>query len=159
MTILSVAPNNKKRVFVVQTSGATYEFPYALADPPPTVGDRLRKVYVDDELDREGFTYILESGREGSIHIDSVLEYNADPAFMADLALYTLTVRVRALVVESPLGRREIIRRLGTSASQFYRLLDPTNYRKSMKQMLALLGVLGFEVDFEIRKTAPRASA
>jgi hypothetical protein len=44
-----------------------------------------------------------------------------------------------------------MIRRLGTSASQFYRLLDPTYYGKSVGQMLALLHILGKEVDFVIR--------
>ncbi len=42
-------------------------------------------------------------------------------------------------------------RRLGTSASQLYRLLDPTNYKKSVDQMLALLLVLGCDVDVRAR--------
>ena len=54
-------------------------------------------------------------------------------------------------VEASPLTTREIIRRLGTSASQFYRLLDTTNYRKSVRQMLTLLHTLDCEVDFVIK--------
>lgn len=159
MKIHKVVPNNRKRTFVVHAPSQTYEFPYALSDPAPTGEDRLRQVYVDDELGREGFTYRLASGREGSVHMDSVLEYNLDPAYMADLALYTLTVRAKALVEESPLGRREIIRRLGTSASQFYRLLDPTNYGKSMRQLVALIGILGFDVDIVLKSRAREARA
>jgi AraC-like DNA-binding protein len=49
------------------------------------------------------------------------------------------------------LSRREIIRRLGTSTSQFYRLLDQTNYRKSVDQMVALLRVLDCDVDIVVR--------
>ncbi len=152
MKIHEVASNNRKRVFEVRTAGRLREFPYALADPGPSPGDRLAEVYVDDELGREGFTYVLESGREGSIHIDSVLEYNRDPSYMADLLLYQLTARAQRLVEESGLGKREIIRRLGTSASQFYRLMDPTNYRKSVRQLVALLGLLGYEVSLEVTK-------
>jgi len=48
---------------------------------------------------------------------------------------------------QSPLSRREIIRRLGTSPARFYRLLDSANDRKSVDKMLMLLHVLGCEVE------------
>jgi hypothetical protein len=136
------------------------EFPgYALADPPPTVADGLQRVFVDDELGREGFTYVLRSGREGSLHIDSVLEYSEDPSHMADLLLHELTLRARRLLEASRLSRREVIRRLGTSPSQLYRLLDPANSRKSMKQLLALLHLLGYDVSVELRARSPAGGA
>jgi hypothetical protein len=37
------------------------------------------------------------------------------------------------------------------SPAQFYRLIDPTNYRKSVDKMLSLLQVLGCEVDLVVR--------
>lgn len=40
---------------------------------------------------------------------------------------------------------------LGTSAAQFYRLLDQTNYRKSVDQVLSLLHVLDCDVDLVVR--------
>jgi hypothetical protein len=52
----------------------------------------------------------------------------------------------------SRLTRREIVRRLGTSATQFYRLIDQTNTRKSFGQLLALLHILDCEVDLVVRK-------
>jgi hypothetical protein len=48
------------------------------------------------------------------------------------------------------LSRREIIRRLGTSPAQFYRLLDATNNRKSVDGMLNLLHALDCEVELVI---------
>ena len=58
-------------------------------------------------------------------------------------------------MAESPLSKREIVRRLGTSAAQLYRLLDQTNYRKSVDQVLALLQVLNCEIELVVRtKTA-----
>jgi len=48
-------------------------------------------------------------------------------------------------------AKREIIRRLGTSPTQFYRLLDQTNYRKSVDQMLRLLQVLNCDVQLVVR--------
>ena len=52
----------------------------------------------------------------------------------------------RGTSLDAPLGRR-----LGTSPAQFYRVLDTTNYRKSVDKRLALLQVLGCEVDFIVR--------
>ena len=67
-------------------------FPYAKSDPRPTPSDRVRVVEVDPELGREGFTYRLESGAEGTVHIEQVLEYNRDPTYIRELLLYRLTL-------------------------------------------------------------------
>jgi hypothetical protein len=53
-----------------------------------------------------------------------VLEYNQDPTYLRDLLLYRLTLEAQKRVAESPLSKREIVRSLGTSAAQLYRLLD-----------------------------------
>ena len=55
---------------------------------------------------------------------------------MCDQLLYKLTIEAQKRVTASKLSKRELIRRLGTSASQFYRILDQTNYRKSIGQLL-----------------------
>ena len=44
-----------------------------------------------------------------------------------------------------------VIRRLGTSATQFYCLLEQTNYRKSIDQLLSLLQVLDCDVEVVVR--------
>jgi len=87
-------------------------------------------LYVDPELGREGFTYLLVSGAEGSVLVDYVLDYNEEPGYMRDLLLCNLTVEALDRLEASPLSRREIIRRLGTSPAQFCRLIDLTNYRE-----------------------------
>jgi len=147
MKITKVVINNKKRAFDVHTRGRSFVFPYAVARPAPTRENRVVAARVDVEMDREGFVYVLESGAEGAVHIDHVLDYNSDPNYMADMLLYKLTLRAQVAVKESALSTRELIRRLGTSPAQFYRLLDQTNYRKSMHQLVALLHVLGCQVD------------
>jgi hypothetical protein len=106
---------------------------------------------VDKELGREGFTYVLESGKEGTVHIEQVLEYNQDPSHLRDALLYKLTLEAQKRVKASPLSMREISRRLGTSATQLYRLLDQTNYRKSVDQLLSLLHVLDCDVALLVR--------
>lgn len=152
MKITSVAANNRRRVFEVTTRRGQWPFPYGKAEPEPTASDPLVELFIDPELGREGFTYVLASGAEGSVHIDHVLDYNEEPGYMRDLLLYNLTVEALARMEASRLSKREIIRRLGTSPSQFYRLIDPTNYRKSVDKILSLLQVLGCEVEVTVRQ-------
>ncbi len=151
MKIRAVSCNNRKKVFDIKTSTAAFVFPYAKADPEPTIQEPVERVFVDEELDREGFTYVLASGKEGTVHIEHVLEYNQDPGYLRDTLLYRLTIEAQKRVEASRLSKREIIRRLGTSATQFYRLLDQTNYRKTVDQMLSLLHVLECDVDLVVR--------
>jgi hypothetical protein len=150
-----VAHNNRKKVFEVQTSTKTLVFPFAKAKPTPTVQDPVTELFVDREAGREAFTYMLHSGRTGTVHVEQVLEYNQDPNYLRDQLLYRLTLEAQKRIEESKLSKREVIRRLGTSAAQLYRLLDQTNYRKSVDQVLALLQVLNCDVDLVVRsKTA-----
>jgi hypothetical protein len=150
MKIRSVKLNNRKRAFEVVTYSKVLLFPYAKAEPAPGANDPVIQAVVDKELAREGFVFTLESGREGTIHIEQVLEYNQDPAYLRDVLLYRLTLEAKKRVETSPLSKREIIRRLGTSATQFYRLIDQTNYRKSVDQVLNLLHVLDCDVDLVV---------
>ena len=155
MKIRSVSHNNRKKAFEVKTSTRSFVFPYVKVGSQPKPEDPIVRVSVDKELGREGFTYVLASGQEGTVHIEQVLEYNQDPGHLRDLLLYKLTIEAQKRVNKSALSRREIIRRMGTSATQFYRILDQTNYRKSVDQLLFLLRVLDCEVDLVVRaKTA-----
>ncbi len=151
MKIHRVTANNRRKAFEVRTASRVLSFPYARADPRPSANDRIAEVSVDSELGREGFVFVLESGKEGVVHIEQVLEYNQDPTCLRDALLYRLTIEAQRRVEASALSKREIIRRLGTSATQFYRLIDSTNYRKSVDQLLTLLHVLDCDVDLVVR--------
>lgn len=159
MKITAVEANNRRRAFEVRTRQGSFRMPYAVVDPRPSTKDRIRAVHVDRELGNEGFTYVLESGREGSVHLDSVLAYNDDPGYAAELVLYELSVEARLRFDRSPFSVREIARRLGTSQAQLYRLLDPKNTRKSLRQVLALLHVLGCAVEVRVKPRSGRRSA
>ena len=152
MKIRSIKANNHKKVFEVRTYKGAYEYPYAKLELRPTNANPLANAYVDDEIGSEAFTYTLASGDEDTIHIDRVLEQNRDPAYMRDLLLYELTVEAKKQVKESGLSVRNISKMLGTSATQYYRLLDEDNYRKSMDQMVNLFAVLGCAVDLKVCK-------
>ena len=151
MKIVKVIPNNRKRAFEVHTRSQQYLFPYAVVKPAPSRSNRVVAVQVDAEMANEGFVYQLASGEEGAVHLDHVLEYSRDPAYLTDQLLYNLTLCAQTAVKKSEFSVREIIRRLGTSPAQFYRLLDQTNYRKSMRQLLALLHILHYDVDVVLK--------
>jgi hypothetical protein len=154
MKIRSVKFNNKRKTFEVNAASKTYFFPYIKAYPAPAADNQVIRVYVDKEIGNEGFSYELASGGTGTIHVEQVLEYNNDPNHLRDQLLYKLTLEAQRRVAESRLSKREIIRRLGTSATQFYRLLDQTNYTKSVDQLVSLLQVLDCEVDLLVRAKA-----
>ncbi len=151
MKIRSVKANNRRKAFEVTAAKKRLSFPFARLEVQPTSDDPIAKLFVDEELAAEGFTYVLQSGREGTVRIEDVLEYNQDPDHLRDLLLYRLTLEAQKAVAATALARREIIRRLGTSPAQLYRLLDQTNYRKSVDQLLRLLQVLDYDVELVVR--------
>ncbi len=159
MKIRSATHNNRQKVFEVKTSTKTLLFPYLKADPQPRAADPVVRVFVDQELGREGFTYILKSGAEGTVHIEQVLEYTQDPAHFRDALRYRLTLEAQKHVAASRLSKRAIARRLETSATQLYRLLDQKNCRKSVDQLLSLLRILDCDVDLVVRPKTSRQRA
>ena len=155
MKIRNVDTNNRRKEFSVLTySGIRYAFPYAKSTPRPDTNNRIEDIFVDKELANEAITYVLQSGDEGSIHIEQILEYNEDPAYLAELLTYKLTLEAQQRIESSGLSRRQIAKRLNTSLPQLYRLLDTTNTRKSMNQLVTLLHVLNCNVDMVVRKKA-----
>lgn len=157
MKVRGVAVNNRKgQLELTVRSGKMFPVPFARLDPRPTRDDRISQVYVDRELGSEAVTYVLQSGAEGSMHVDHALEYNEDPTYLADILTHRLTVEARRRADRSGLSRRELARRLNTSVPQLYRLLDPANTRKSLGQLVALLHLLDCDVEFVIH---PRDAA
>lgn len=152
MKIKRVSVNNRKKAFELDIDGKHLVFPYANLRLKPDTNNRVADAKVDSELGKEAFTYKLENGDEDSIHVDQVLEYNKDPNYLRDMLLYKLTIETQKRLKASNLSHREIVRRLGTSASQFYRLLDQTNYKKSIDQMLSLLSILNCDVDIVVKQ-------
>ena len=151
MKIKHVASNDREQTFAVTISNKRYLFPYAKLAIPPSQENPVKTVFADSELGNEAFTYELESGEQGTVHLDHVLEYNQDPRYLRDLLLYKLTVTAQERVKQSSFSKRELIRRMKTSPTQFYRLLDQTNYQKTIDQLMKLLHVLDCEVDLVVK--------
>ena len=142
---------HKGQLELIVRSGAVYPMPFAKLDPRPSASDHIVNAYVDRELANEAVTYELESGEEGVVHIEQALDYNEDPGYLTEMLVHQLTVEVQARVQRAGLSRRELARRLKTSVPQLYRLLDPTNTRKSLGQLIALLAVLDCDVQLLVK--------
>lgn len=147
MKIRSVRPDSRRRAFWVTTARGVHEFPWTQFDVVPSNDDAVVDVGPDAELGGEGFTYRLASGREGTVHLDHVLRFVRDPEYRRKQLLYELTSEAIDSFVTSGRTKRGVARQLGTSLAQIARLLDPTNTRKSMDQLVRLLAALGRSVD------------
>ena len=154
MKIRTVCADARKRQFVITTAKASYVLPYAMLPLSPTASDPIATVAPDEEIGGEGFTYRLRSGRENTVHLDAVLDYNRDPEYVREQILYRLSVRAADLVRDKHLSKRALSRRLKTSPAQIYRLLDPTCYHKTIDQMIRLLHVLGAKVHVVLGQAA-----
>jgi len=154
MKIKSVAVNNRKKTIQIDTRKGILSLPFAKLRVRPSARNRITEIYVDPELGRSGVTYRLASGQEDSVHIDAFLDYNRDPDFMRRITLHKLSVQAVEAMKASDLSKHEVVRRLKTSPSQLYRLLDSSNYRKSIDEMLRLLTVLGCKVEWSIVRQA-----
>ncbi len=157
MKLKAVTVNNRKaQLELTARSGRMFPLPFGRMNPRPTASDRVTSAYVDKELANEAVTYVLESGAEGAVHIDQALDYNRDPSFLAELMVHELTVEAEKRVERFGVSRRDLARRLKTSVPQLYRLLDPTNTRKSLGQLVALLHLLDCDVRLIVK---PRRAA
>ena len=81
----------------------------------------------------------------------ATVRYNRDPSYLVDEMLYELSCEAKSRLESSPIGVRALSRRLETSPTQIYRLVDPTNYGKTLDQMVRLLAVLEADVQLLIR--------
>jgi hypothetical protein len=157
MKIRRVKHNNHRKALEVFAGNRVYHYPYSRLRIRPSKANVIREAFVDRGSGKQSLTYVLQSGDEGTVHIDHIIEYNRKPTHLGELMLDKLTEEARRRVERSSLSKREIVRRLGTSASQLYRILDRDNHRTSIQRVLALLEVLECDVEVSVvdREEAP----
>jgi len=75
MKIRSVTHNNRREAFLLKSSNKSWWLPYSEVVPQPTGNDPIVSIFVDKELGGEGFGYVLESGKEGTVYSERVPAY------------------------------------------------------------------------------------
>jgi len=158
MKIKRVEVNNYRKCFEIETAKGRFTFPFSKAEVAPTTKEKVVEVFVDRELGGEWISYRLESGKEGSISCDAFLDYNRDPEYLSQMLLYRLTIDALEKIKTSGLTRRELSRKMKTSPSQLYRLLDPSNQSKTIDQMVKLLASIGYTIDYRIVRETTKAA-
>ena len=154
MKVKKVVANLRTKAFDVLAGGRKFSFPFSRLKAPPTRKDPIVKLYIDPEVAWHGFTYVLASGVEDTILLDQILDYLRDPEYVRKEILLHLFVRAERRIEELGISKREIIRRMGSTPTQFYRLMDPRNVGKTIDQMLKLLAALDCTVDIVVKNAA-----
>lgn len=147
----AVEIDNRRAELRIHEAGKVWLFPYAKLRLKPEPDNPIIEAFPDPEMGYECFTYFLASGDTDSIHLDNVKALNRDPDTMVDWMLYKLTDEALDSIEESGMGIRQLARMMDTSPAQIYRLLETTNYSKSIGQMIRLLYLLGKDVRLEIK--------
>ena len=147
----AVEIDNRRAELHIHEAGKVWLFPYQKLRLKPTRDNPIIEAFPDPEMGNECFTYFLASGETDSIHLDNVKALNRDPESMVDLFLFDLTVEALESIEESGMGIRQLARMMDTSPAQIYRLLETTNYSKSIGQMIRLLYLLGKDVRLEVK--------
>ena len=142
--------NSRARVLVLQFDGRKLNYPFALLNPRPSLWDYLVRSYKDESHD-QAIGYELKSGKRGILTLDQLRSYFREPSNLKQQVLLELTFAAMEGLDETELSGHQIVRRLHTSASQLYRIMDPHTLHKSVDGLLALLEVLGYNVEVTTR--------
>jgi predicted XRE-type DNA-binding protein len=154
MKVKKVVPNNRKKAFEVFSGKRAFEYPYSRLELKPTEADPIESVFPDPEIGLDGFTYRLVSGKEDTILLDQVLEYEKDPDYLRKMLIFKLTMEAKRRLDRLGISKREVIRRMGVAPTQFYRLMDSNNEQKTIDQMVRLLAALDCTVDIVFKEAA-----
>lgn len=143
--------DNKKRVFRLEyTSGLRIECPYF------SLGIRRKVVDArpDPETGGHSFAFTLDDGTTDYVPFDQPLHIARNPEYVKEQTLYEMTKQLNEFIRREGISKRGLARRLKTSPAQLARLLDPTNYRKSMSRLVEIGAILNYRFRWEFEKAA-----
>jgi len=158
MKIVSAKFNNRRKTIEVASGKQTYSLPFTFLKTQPTKINPIINICIDKEVGGDAIAYNLKDGSGDTIHLDIFLEYNKDPKYISDLLLYNLTIEANKTLKQFKLSKRELARKLKTSPSQLYRLLDPTNYNKTLDHMIKLIIALNLDIEITTKTQEMDAS-
>jgi hypothetical protein len=154
-TFKTIRPNYRKSVLEITLQEgkklSRYSLPFAVFKGH-RIGatNRFASIDIDEELGRQGATFVLANGTRGDLPADLVLYY-CDPAY--DWSPINQLKRVlRTKLEASKLSVRVLADALRTSPSQVARLLEENRGSKQLVQLLKLAELAGYRVTFTLKR-------
>jgi len=154
-TFKTIKPNYRKHVLEInlQEGGKLthYNLPFAVfRGTRISSKNRLVSIEIDEELGRQGATFVTADGTHRDLPADLVLYY-CDPTY--DWSPINQLKRVlRDKLDASNLSVRVLADALKTSPSQVVRLLDENRGSKQLVQLLKLAELAGYRVTFTLKR-------
>lgn len=151
----AIKPNYRKGVLEITLQEGRkltrYKLPFAaLKGTRVSAKNRFVSIDIDEELGRQGTTFVMADGTRGGLPADFVLYY-CDPTY--DWSPINQLKRVlRDKLDASKLSVRVLADALKTSPSQVVRLLEENRGSKQLLQLLKLAELAGYRVTFTLKR-------
>ena len=151
----AIKPNYRKGVLEITLQEGRkptrYNLPFAaFKGTKISAKNRLVSIGIDEELGRQGATFVMADGTHGNLPADFVLYY-CDPTY--DWSPINQLKRVlRDKLDASKLSVRVVADALRTSPSQVVRLLEENRGSKQLLQLLKLAELAGYRVTFTLKR-------
>ena len=149
--IKSVSFNNRKKVLHINYfSGKTADIHYSQIG----IDENLSDVWVDKETRGLSIGLRLENGDENYMPYDQPLALIKDPEFLLQNQIEKLIAHIKEIISEKKISKRYLAEQLNTSDNQIQRLLNPKILNKNLDQLYKIASILGFELEWQIKKAA-----
>jgi hypothetical protein len=154
-TFKTIKPNYRKGVLEITLREgrklSRYNLPFAaIKGKRISARNRFMSIDIDEELMRQGATFVLTDGTRGDLPADLVLYY-CDPSYDWS-PINQLKRVVRDKLDASQLSVRVLADALKTSPSQVLRLLEENRGSKQLVQLLKLAELAGYRVTFTLKR-------
>ena len=154
-TFKTIKPNYRKGVLEITLQEgrklSRHNLPFAaLKGKRISARNRFISIDIDQELMRQGATFVLADGSRGDLPADLVLYY-CDPSYDWS-PINQLKRIVRDKLDASQLSVRVLADALKTSPSQVLRLLEENRGSKQLVQLLKLAELAGYRVTFTLKR-------
>ena len=150
-TFKKVAYDNKKRVFHLEyTTDLKLDCPYSALG----IRNKVVEAGPDSEVGGHSFYFVLDNGKKDYVPYDQPLHIVQNPEYVKEQALYEDTRQLNEFIEKAGISKRELARRLGTSMSQLFRLLDAPNYKKELSRLIEIAAMMDYEFVWRFKKVA-----
>ena len=151
----AIRPNYRKGVLEITLQEgrklSRYTLPFgALKGTRVSSKNRFVSIDPDEELGRQGATFVMADGTRGDLPADFVLYY-CDPTYDWS-PINQLKQVLRDKLKASKLSVRVLADALSTSPSQVVRLLEENRGSKQLLQLFKLAELAGYQVTFTLKR-------